>query len=150
MEDIIEFIKNKNNIKYEIENNNLVICNLQNNKTIEVLKDVIKTKNNSYEEFIVSFATSHRHFENDMKDIIEFIDEIMKDKILAIEFFFDNKDVFGGEITRDLYNNLSINNLVSYFGLKSDDILNFEYEIHSFSGECDIKRSSVKSLYARK
>lgn len=146
MKEIIELIKNNKDIKYEYKEDTLIIYNQNNNKRMEIIKETYNSNNNSFEEFIISFATQHRHFEYDLEEIEDYLNDIMNDQILPIEFFLNNQDRFGGEISKELLANLSIKTLADYFGYNEDYLSNFEYEIHSWSGKYDIKRTPVNSL----
>ena len=137
MEEIIELIKDDKSIRYEIINNNLIIYNLNNNM-IEIMQD-----NN---EYIITFSTEHRHFENDFEEIGDYLNSIMNDEILPIEFFLNGKDFFGGEISKEHFDNLSTKFLSNYFGCSKEYISKLEYEIHSWSGKYDIKKTSVSNL----
>ena len=132
MKKIIKLLKDNKSIRYEVKENKILIYNLNNNKMIEIDEES--------EEYIISFATQHRHFENDVEEIKEYLSNIMNDQILPIEFYKNNKNIFGGEITIDLYNNLSNKALADYYGCSEEDISNYEYEIHSWSGKYDIKK----------
>ena len=67
-------------------------------------------------------------------------------KTFPIEFFLNDKDVFGGELTRDEYDTLSVELLAKRFSCNEDYILNLYYEIHSWSGRYDVERRSILSL----
>ena len=136
MNELIDLMKN-NNIKYVYSDNKIVIYNSNNNRFIEIILDD--------DEYIVSFETQHCHFD-DIEDIIDYINRIMNDEILPIEFYKDNKRKFGGDISKELFNNLSIKSLVKYFGFDEETLSNFEYEIYSWSGDFDIKRERVSNL----
>ena len=135
MKKIIDKIKNKCN--YEIRDDKLIINNNDNNNYIEIIKD--------HDEYIISFKTQHCHFD-DYNDCIDYLNNIMNDKILAIEFYLGNKAVFGGDISIESFNNLSIDVLNEMYGFIVDDINNYDYVIYSWSGKNDTNRVSISSL----
>ena len=146
MNKLINLIKNINNIRYQLNDNDLSIYNLNNDNKIEVVKEIHKYEDSYSEEYIVSFATQHCHFEDDCYQVFEYINNIINDNSLPIEFFLNDKDLFGGELSRDEYDNISVDVLVKHFGCNEDYILNLFYEIHSWSGIYDIERRPVLSL----
>ena len=146
MNKLINLIKNINNIRYQLNDKVLSIYNLNNDNKIEVIKEIHKYEDSYSEEYIVSFATQHCHFEDDCYQVFEYINDIINDKSLPIEFFLNDKDLFGGELSRDEYDNISVDVLVKHFGCNEDYILNLFYEIHSWSGTYDIERRPVISL----
>lgn len=146
MNKLINLIKNINNIRYQLNDKVLSIYNLNNDNKIEVIKEIHKYEDSYSEEYIVSFATQHCHFEDDCYQVFEYINDIINDKSLPIEFFLNDKDLFGGELSRDEYDNISVDVLVKHFGCNEDYILNLFYEIHSWSGTYDVERRPVLSL----
>lgn len=142
MNKLVELIKNVNNIRYELNHNVLTIYNIDNDNKIEVIKEMVS----SHDEYIVSFKTQHCHFENDYEEIFEYINNIINDKSFPIEFFLNNKDLFGGEISKEEYDNISIDSLAKHFGCSEDYILDFSYEIHSWSGKYDVNRIPISIL----
>ena len=146
MNKLINLIKNINNIRYQLNDKVLSIYNLNNDNKIEVIKEIHKYEDSYSEEYIVSFATQHCHFEDDCYQVFEYINDIINDKSLPIEFFLNDKDLFGGELSRDEYDNISVDVLVKHFGCNEDYILNLFYEIHSWSGTYDIERRPFLSL----
>ena len=139
MEEIVKLLENNKQLQVDIVDNCLIIKNKDNNKTIEIIKE-------DNEEYIISFATQHRHFDNDIEEIEYYLDSIINDNILPIEFFISNNDIFGGEISKELFNNLSIKKLANYFNCDEAYISSIDCEIHSWSGKYDIKRLPVKNL----
>lgn len=136
MNEIISLIKD-NNIKYDLLDNKVIIYN-KNNKYIEVIKD-------NEDEYLVSFETQHCHL-NDIDDIFNYIERIRSDDLLPIEFYLDDKRKFGGDISKEMFNELSINSLVDYFGFDEDTLSNYNYEVHSWSGKYDVERQPVRNL----
>ena len=145
MKELIEKIENYIKEKIELKDDKLVIYNVNNGNNIEIIEEVYQSKEDSLIQYIVSFSTQHCHFD-DTEDILEYVNDIINDRVLSIEFYLNNEDIFGGEIPLELFNNLSIKTLANYFDYSEDDISNFEFEINSWSGKHDIKRKSVKNL----
>ena len=137
MNELVEFVKN-NNFKYDYIDNKIVIYNLNNSRYIEIIID-------EYDEYIVSFETQHCHF-NDIEDIIDYINRIVEDDVLPIEFYINDKRKFGGDISKDFFNKLSIDSLVDYFGFDEDTLSHFDYEVYSWSGVYDVRKESVTNL----
>ena len=137
MNKLIEELK-KINTKYQFKDNKIIIHNEINNNCIEVLED-------SNNEYIVIFSTQHAHFE-DIDDVLDYINDIINEQVLPIEFYLDNKNIFGGDIPLDLFNSLTIKSLANYFGVSEDYISNFDYQITSWNGNYDVDRVPVSSL----
>lgn len=137
MNELVEFVKN-NNFKYDYSDNKIVIYNSNNSRYIEIILDVC-------DEYIVSFETQHCHF-NDVEDILDYINRIIDDDVLSIEFYINDKRKFGGDISKDFFNKLSIDSLVDYFGFDEDTLSHFDYEVYSWSGVYDVKREPVTNL----
>lgn len=137
MNKLIEELK-KINTKYQFKDNKIIIHNEINNNCIEVLED-------SNNEYIVIFSTQHAHFE-DIDDVLDYINDIINEQVLPIEFYLDNKNVFGGDIPLDMFNNLTIKSLANYFGFSEDYISNLDYQITSWNGNYDVGRVPVSSI----
>ncbi len=146
MNEIIEKIKNYKNIRYEIKDEILMIYNIDNNNSIEIIEETYSSKNDSYREYIVSFSTQHCHFDDDIEEVIDYINKIMDDQTSQIEFYLNDEKRFGGDISREQFNNLSIKFLMDYFGYKEEYIKNYDYEIHSWSGKYDRKRQPITNI----
>lgn len=146
MDIIIDLIKNNKNIKYETKDDKLYIYNKENNNYIEIIKITYSSNKDSFIEYIISFSSQHHHFKDNIEEILEYIKDIMNDQVLPIEFYSNDKNRFGSEISFELFNNLSIKSLANYFGYSEDYISTFEFEIHSWTGKYDIKRTPVINL----
>lgn len=68
-----------------------------------------------YDPFTVRFSYHHVHLP-DAESVKEWIDRIINGEILAIEFFKDGRDSFGGEITREKLDGLSYTSLKGTWG----------------------------------
>ena len=68
--------------------------------------------------FMVMFSFQHRHIE-DENGVIEYINDIVNEKVFSIEFFKDGERHFGGDITAQELEDLSYENLeqrTGYYG----------------------------------
>ena len=73
---------------------------------------------------------------------------IISDTVLPLEFYFDGKRRFGGEIRKDESDKLSVSLLSDRYGYSSDHLMQFDYEIHSWSGQYDTGLKHVSDLTA--
>ena len=145
MKGIIEKIKNNKNVRYEVKDEKMIIYNIDNSNNIEVIEETYSSKTDSVIEYIVSFSTQHCHFDN-IGEVLEYINNIMDDQVLPIEFYYHNEKRFGGEISLDQFTSLSITLLGDIFGFCEEFISKYDYEIHSWSGKNDIERQPVINL----
>lgn len=150
---VIDAVKEYNvtaGIITEEPNNELRIRNCLNGNKISVFKESYYTQHmkNVYAEYIVCFATQHRHFgQEDADDIAEYVTGILNDDILPLEFYLNGKDRFGGEIKKNDIERLSYDNLTKQYGQYAGDAwLSLEYEIRSWSGKYDTGRKRVADL----
>ena len=134
----------------EGQNIELRINNCVNSNNISVLKESYDTQDmkNVYAEYIVCFATQHRHFEpDDADEITEYVTGILNDDVLPLEFFLNGKNRFGGEISKTDMEHLSLSLLTDRFGaFAGDSWLSLEYEIRSWSGKYDTGRKHISEL----
>ena len=96
-------------------------------------------------EYIVEFATQHRHFE-DMEDAIDYVRELMDDETLPLEFYLDGKRRFGGDILRAQLPLLSQAMLAERFMVPPEQIAAYQFEIYSWSGKYAAPRAEVSRL----
>ena len=94
-------------------------------------------------EYIVCFSTQHRHFE-DLDDALEYVEAIIADEVLPIEFYLNGKRRFGGEIAKADFEELSVEFLAAHYGYSVEYLSQFEYEIHSWSGRYNTERKRVE------
>lgn len=76
-------------------------------------------KEDDYTPFVACFSFQHCHL-TDEEDVIDWINEIITGKKLAIEFFQDGKDCFGGDMDAGELEHISYEELeqhTGYFGL---------------------------------
>ncbi|MBO4584951.1 MAG: hypothetical protein J5756_07825 [Clostridia bacterium] len=124
-----------------------IVNNNGNELTVFMEEYLTQDMKDHFYEYIVRFSTQHRHFEEDEEAaVIEYILSILDDKILPLEFFSGDNPRFGGEIKLDDLNKLSVSYLSNEYGYAGDYLRQFDYEIHSWSGEYDTGRRRVSDL----
>ena len=148
MKEIAEIAKEfQLDVEYE---DGVLLKSRENGSTMEVSKNVFyigDKKEGPFSEYIVRFATQHRHF-RDWEDAAAYIRMLLTDERLPIEFYGDGR--FGGDIARDDYFNLSAALLSERFPYHAEELSHFSFEIHSWSGQYDVKRMRVTELPLRK
>lgn len=97
------------------------------------------------EEYIISFSTQHCHLD-DMEDVIDYVQRIIEDEILPLEFYRDGERRFGGDIERSELPLLSQAVLSQRFMVPRERLVHFQFEIHSWSGKYDVPRTDVSHL----
>ena len=130
----------------EIKEDTAEIINKKTDEKISVFEERYnrdKAGTDAACEYIVCFATQHRHFD-DLCDVDEYVRQILDDEVLPVEFYKDGKARFGGELSKAEFENLSERFLAEIFGYTEEYISEFEYEIHSWSGKYDIGRRKVE------
>lgn len=130
----------------EIKEDSAEIINKKTNEKISVFEERYnrdKAGTDAACEYIVCFATQHRHFD-DLCDVDEYVRQILDDEVLPVEFYKDGKARFGGELSGAIPDELSPRFLAAYFGLAADQLTGFEYEIRSWSGKRDVKRRKAE------
>lgn len=148
---IIQNEVSKFNVSVNISDDVLTIVNNENNNKLFVYREEYFSQDMSekFVEYIVTFSTQHCHFDaEDSDEIIEYIRSIFNDMVLPLEFYLDGERRFGGEIRKEDFDKLSISVLSEKFGYMCDYLLQFDYEIHSWSGEYDIGLKHVSDLRA--
>ena len=126
----------------------MTIANPANGNVIRVIDESApagEAPSERYEEYIVEFATQHRHFV-DREDAIDYVRELMEDETLPLEFFLDGKRRFGGDIPRAEMPLLSQSRLAERFLLPPEQIAAYQFEIYSWSEKYDAPRTPVASL----
>ncbi len=96
-------------------------------------------------EYIVEFATQHRHFD-DWEDAIDYVRELLEDETLPLEFYLDGKRRLGGDILRAQLALLSQDMLAERFMVPAEQLAAYQFEIHSWSGKYDVPRTDVSRL----
>ena len=124
-----------------IGDNGAALTNRGTGGRIEIFEDSFGDGESLYTEYIVSFSTQHRHFE-DPDDVEDYVRRILDDEVLPIEFYYHGERRFGSEIGKDDYRRLSSEFLAGFFGYPAEYLSQFEYEIHSWSGKYDTDRRS--------
>ena len=98
-----------------------------------------------FTNIVVYFSTQHRHFE-DMEDAAEYALQLLNDEVLPLEFYRDGQSGFGGDIERADLPRLTQTMLAERFWLSPEELVHYEYEIHSWSGKYDVAKTPVKEL----
>ena len=98
-----------------------------------------------FTNIVVYFSTQHRHFE-DMEDAAEYVLQILGDEVLPLELYRDGQPGLGGDIERADLPRLTQAMLAERFWLSPEELAPYEYEIHSWSGKCDVAKTPVKEL----
>ncbi len=147
--EIVEVVKSYD-VSVEVKEDELVIINQLNDNRLLVYEDVYYNKEltTRFVSYCVVFSTQHRHFDDieDVDDIKKYVLSILNDDVLPIEFYSKGERRFGGELSRSEYQSLTLSKLSERFGYISDYLSQFEYEIHSWSGDYDTGRKSVSDL----
>lgn len=129
------------------DNAKAILADPKTGEQIEVLEEkyyskndsITGSENDSFVDYTVCFFTQHAHFE-DFDDALEYVEAIIADEVLPIEFYLNGEDCFGGEITQADFDELSDELLAAEFGYFAKDLSLFEYEIHSWSGRYNTER----------
>ena len=97
--------------------------------------------------FMVEFSFQHRHIE-DENGVIEYINDIVNEKVFSIEFFKDGERRFGGDITAQELKDLSYEELeqtIGYYGsTKLKDCVNV-FKVRGWSGNDNFDATFVVS-----
>ena len=124
-----------------VEEGRRVLRNPRTGGQIEIIEESYSTdirKTETFPEYIVCFATQHRHLE-DPEDVEDYVRELLEDEILPIE----NEDAFEegrrfGVTEREELDGLDARRLSALFGCPAEELSRFAYEIHSWSGRYDV------------
>ena len=133
------------NVRVTAEEGCIRIADVNGDRTIKIYVEEYRNNATAFEEFIVCFATQHRHYE-DIEDAVEFAAAILRDEVLPIEFYMDEKACFGGDITRAELVGLSLDKLAKQFCCAPEQLIRCELEVHSWSGKYDLSRRSAAEL----
>ena len=87
--------------------------------------------------YYLGFTFNHWHLSSE-KELVEYIDEIIADKRMSIEFFVGLRASMGGDITLDEVLDLSYESLCERFPSCKNNPFGFNFKIRSFSGKYDI------------
>ena len=145
-----EFLNNAQKlyaINFTVEEDEARIINPINGKRVNIYREKYYSEDEKdvFVEYIVCFATQHRHLE-DLDEVEEYIHRVLKDEILAIEFYDSDERKFGGEIEKADLAALSLNLLAKRWGYSIEYLPAKEYEIHSWSGKYDSGRKNVAGI----
>ncbi len=123
-----------------VEEGRRVLRNPRTGGQIEIFEESYYTdsrRTETFTEYIVCFATQHRHLE-DPEDVEDYVRELLEDEILPIEFYCRGERRWGSEIRREDFADLDTARLSSLFGYPTAYLSQLEYEIHSWSGQYDV------------
>ncbi len=123
-----------------VESDTAVLTNHNTGAHIEIFEDKYSTKDikEPFVEYRVCFSTQHRHFDS-LSKVEKYVNLILTDEILPIEFYYNGERRFGGEITKTDYEGLNIERLAELFGYTIEYLSQFDFEVHSWSGKYNIK-----------
>ena len=99
------------NDKVHIEDDGL--CAIVFNPFHDQNVNVYYCEEDDYTPFLACFSYQHRHF-SDEEDIIDWINDITTGRVLAIEFFKNGQNCFGGEITAEELDEITYKKLERY------------------------------------
>ena len=118
----------------------LVFTNRENGKAIEVLDESYRggKPEESYDRYTVYFTTQHRHYE-DFEDALDYVERLMCDEILAIEYYAGSEPRFGGDIERSELYSPDPPTRGTIFSMLPADHPGLNHEINSWSGKYDLK-----------
>ncbi|MBQ6163041.1 MAG: hypothetical protein IJK23_01065 [Clostridia bacterium] len=118
----------------------LIFTNRENGKTITVLEDPVRGADGKElsAEYIAEVAAQHRHYE-DFEDALDYVEQLMRDEILAIEYYAGAEPRFGGDIERSELNDPNPPTRGTIFSMLPADHPGLNYEIISWSGKYDLK-----------
>ena len=124
---------------FSLQDRELVFTNRENGKTIELLDESYYggKPEESYERYTVYFTTQHRHYE-DFEDALDYVEQLMRDEILAIEYYNGNERRFGGDIKRTELYSPDPSTRGTLFSMLPADHPGLDYEINSWSGKYDL------------
>ena len=91
---------------------------------------------NATERYTFRFETQHQHFEN-KEMLIKCIEDYISEKVVAIEFYEDGKNRFGGEIEATISVNATPQIFSSCFRYSVSRLNGLDFEIKSWNGEYD-------------
>lgn len=149
------------------QDQSVVLKDRKTNAVIEVFRESYLSSDGEegFLRYTVSFATQHRHFDCGLDargladaeelreteaDVETYLRQILLDERLPIEFYRGDGQSFGGELTKNEYENLSMELLSGRFGYSADLLSQYSFEIHSWSGRYGLKRMRVSELPPRK
>lgn len=134
-------------INLDIKEDEARIINPNNGKCVNIYREKYYSQDGKdvFIEYIVCFATQHRHLE-DLDEVEEYVHSILKDEILAIEFYNSGARSFGGEIEKADLLDLSLTLLGKRWGYSMEHFSAKEYEIYSWSGKYDSGRKIIADI----
>ena len=139
--DFLDKISQTFNLNMSYYDNDAILINPHSGAKIVLSDDTTP----EYTEYTVSFSTQHRHFSS-LEKAEEYIRLIISDEVLPIEFFESNRARFGSEIRKNDFDDITTEKLAQIFGYTVEYLSQFEFEVHSWSGKYDLKRTKVSEL----
>lgn len=122
----------KYNAAIERSGGDIIFTNPENGKKIEILREP------DCGEVVVCFAAQHRHYE-DLDDALDYAGQLMRDEILAIEYYAGSEPRFGGDVKRTELTDPLPATRGTIFSMLPADHPGLNYEINSWSGKYDLK-----------
>ncbi len=119
----------------------IVFKNRKNEKTITILDEGCTYSDeeglHTYDRYTVYFTTQHRHYE-EFEDALDYVGQLMRDEILAIEYYRGDERRFGGDIERSELYDPDPPTRGTIFSMLPADHPGLNYEINSWSGKYDL------------
>ena len=137
-------LQNVYDFDFTSEDDKAILINRVNGRSIEVrVEKLVDLEGNTEIRYIVAFVTQHRHID-DLKGVEEYIISILEEEVLAIEFYTNGKNRFGGDIARSDGAAISIDYLAKHFHYPAEYLSQFDYEVYSWSGKYDDTRQKCQ------
>lgn len=89
---------------------------------------------NCDDELTFYFSYQHAHFQHDINELISYINCFLSDEYVALEFFDEEKDMFGGGVSLQDVDIFSANEIAARFGYNLNTLNNY------------INRSKIKAI----
>lgn len=133
-------------VNLEAGEDELIIFNRNNGNKMHIYRDKHYEEDLEFISFIVGFSTQHRHYDV-LEDAAEYAKEIIEDRVLPLELYRKGRPGAGGDIPKEVFENLTIEALMQMMGYNREIIYSYdEYECHSWSGKYDTGRRKVSDL----
>lgn len=151
LKNVLSELADKYRLDLTVDDNKAVLSDPKTGEQIDVYEEKYYPKkyfstgseDDVYVQYIVCFSTQHVHID-DLSEVPEYIESILTDEVLPIEFYLNGERRFGGEIKRADFDGLSAKFLAAYYGYSVEDISRYEYEIHSWCGRYNTGRKRIE------